>query len=256
MDIDNEYSDEEYNNNDNSNEDNAMNASSSYATINKQQQHDNDMGNEEIEHDDGAEDAEGVVRHGPMMNTAQGARNLGTRRVRVPPHRFTPLRNEWENIMRPLVEYMKLQVRFNPRTRCVELRCSEFTDDQGGALQKGADFVAAFCLGFDVADAIALLRLDDLFIDSFEIKDVKVLHGDHLSRAIGRIAGSNGKTKYAIENATRTRIVIADQKIHIMGSFANIAIARDAISRLIIGAPPGKVYNRMKNVSSRMNEKF
>lgn len=33
--------------------------------------------------------------------------------------------------------------------------------------------------GFEVADAIALLRLDDLYIESFEIKDVKVIACEH-----------------------------------------------------------------------------
>ena len=62
--------------------------------------------------------------------------------------------------------------------------------------------------------------------------------------------------KYAIENATRTRIVMADTKIHILGSFANIKVARNAICALVLGSPPGKVYNNMRNVASRMKERF
>lgn len=160
-----------------------------------------------------------------------------TRKVPIPPHRMTPLKAAWPKVYPPLVEHLKLQVRMNMKNRSVELRSSKHTTDTG-ALQKGTDFVKAFSLGFDVDDAIALLRLDDLYIETFEIKDVKTLNGEHLGRAIGRIAGKDGKTKFAIENASRTRVVLADQKIHILGGFKNIHIAREAIVSLILGSPP------------------
>lgn len=177
------------------------------------------------------------------------------RRIRCPAHRYTPLRENWEQLLTPLVEYLKLQVRFNTRTRSVEMKTSRHTLDTS-SLQKGADFIGAFMLGFEPQDAVALLRLDDLFVESFQVTDVKMLRGDHLSRAIGRVAGQDGKTRFAIENATRTRIVVADSRIHLLGSYSNIRLARNAICDLIMGAPPGKVYNNMRNVAKRMNERY
>jgi RNA-binding protein PNO1 len=60
-----------------------------------------------------------------------------------------------------MVENLRLQVRMNIKNKAVELRTSRFTKDSG-ALQKGEDFIRALAYGFDVDDAIALLRLDDL----------------------------------------------------------------------------------------------
>jgi len=177
------------------------------------------------------------------------------RKVLVPPHRYSPLKKMWMDIYAPVYEQMKIDIRMNLKARRVELKTKADTPDISN-LQKCADFVHAFMLGFDVVDAVALLRMDELYVDSFEIKDVKTLRGEHLSRAIGRLSGKGGKTKFAIENATKTRIVIAETKIHILGSFSNIKIARDSLCSLILGSPAGKVYSKLRSVSSRLAERF
>ncbi|KAK6162027.1 hypothetical protein DH2020_001868 [Rehmannia glutinosa] len=172
-----------------------------------------------------------------------------------PPHRYTPLKKAWLEIYTPIYEEMKIDIRMNLKARRVELKTRADTPDVSN-LQKCADFVHAFMLGFDIIDVVALFRMDELYIESFEIKDVKTLRGEHLSRAIGRLSGKGGKTKFAIENATRMRIVIADTKIHILGSFANIKVARDSLCSLILGSPAAKVYLKLRAVSARLAERF
>ncbi|KAH8494858.1 hypothetical protein H0E87_021318 [Populus deltoides] len=153
------------------------------------------------------------------------------RKVSVPPHRYSPLKKAWMEIYTPIYEQMKIDVRMNLKARKVELKTRSDTPDVSN-LQKCADFVHAFML------------------------DVKTLRGEHLSRAIGRLSGKGGKTKFAIENATKTRIVIADTKIHILGSFQNIKVARDSLCSLILGSPAGKVYSKLRQVTARLAERF
>ena len=50
--------------------------------------------------------------------------------------------------------------------------------------------------------------------------------------------------------------MLADTKIHILGSFQNIRVARDAICALIMGSPAGKVYNRLRSVTARLAESY
>lgn len=170
-------------------------------------------------------------------------------------HRYAALKENWLKIFTPIVEHLQLQIRFNMKINQVEIRIGPETPDVAN-LQKAADFVRAFLFGFDIEDALALLRLEDLFIESFEIKDVKTLKGDHENRAVGRLAGKGGRTKFTIENVTKTRIVIADTRIHVLGSYQNIQLARRALCNLILGSPPSKVYGNLRQVAGRISERL
>ena len=109
-------------------------------------------------------DEEGYPHFPPSK--AENTIKIEARKVPIPPHRMTPLKSNWPKIYAPLVEHLKLQVRMNLSARAVELRTSPRYTTNPGALQKGEDFVRAFCLGFDLEDAIAMLRLDDLYIET------------------------------------------------------------------------------------------
>jgi RNA-binding protein PNO1 len=178
------------------------------------------------------------------------------RRIHVPINRFTPLKNAWIELIKPLVEVLKVQIRMNVRRKCIEIRAGPNTEEPSSYLNKSAEYMRAFILGFEPQDALALLRMDDLFLESFEFKDVKTLKGEHSGRAIGRVVGKDGRTKNAIENATRTRIVVAGERVHLMGSYTNTKIARGIISQLIMGTAPNKVFDKLRIVSKRLLERL
>jgi RNA-binding protein PNO1 len=97
------------------------------------------------------------------------------RRVLVPANRMKPLKDNWTTIVKALVEHMKIQVKMNTKLKCVEIRSCETTEDVS-AIHKSEEFLKAFMCGFDLQDAIAMLRLEDLYLESFEVKDGKTLN--------------------------------------------------------------------------------
>jgi RNA-binding protein PNO1 len=61
-----------------------------------------------IQKEDAASGAE--QPHFAELSAVQATGKVEYRRVRCPAHRYTPLREHWEQILTPLVEYLKLQV--------------------------------------------------------------------------------------------------------------------------------------------------
>jgi RNA-binding protein PNO1 len=61
---------------------------------------------------------------------------IETRKIQVPRHRMAPLKENWLKIFNPVVEHLKLQIRFNLKTKNVEIRTGKDTKDIS-SIQKG-----------------------------------------------------------------------------------------------------------------------
>ncbi|KAL2944765.1 RNA-binding protein pno1 [Bienertia sinuspersici] len=178
--------------------------------------------------------------------------------IPVPQHRYAPLKKSWKtDIYEPIRNDMKIDIRINLKARQVELKTMPHTPDISN-LDKCHSYVEAFMAGFD-AEQIkdTFLKYDHFYLSTFNMNDVKrSLKGDHLARAIGRVCGKGGRTKFMIENATKTRIVVAAENVHIVGSFEGIKVAKDCVCRLVLGSPIGKIQSRLRTISTRASERF
>ncbi|XP_074273830.1 uncharacterized protein LOC141597314 [Silene latifolia] len=197
----------------------------------------------------------------PLSPGELPASEVQFRRVSVPAHRYAPLKKAWLSdppdkfdIYHLVYEEMKIDICMRLKKREILLKTRPDTPDISH-LQKCYEFLDAFMLGFDTRDAATLCMCDGVYLLCFSTDDVKNLKGEHLARAIGRICGKAGKTKNVIENATNTKIVIAEKNIRILGQQANIGVAKYAICSLILGSPASKVYSKLRAVTARLAER-
>lgn len=53
------------------------------------------------------------------------------RKIAVPAHRYSPLKENWMKLFTPIVEHLNLQIRFNLKNRQVEIRTCKDTQEIG-----------------------------------------------------------------------------------------------------------------------------
>ena len=78
------------------------------------------------------------------------------RSVRIPTHRFTPLKENWTEIVKPIADHMKLQIRLNTKTRSVDVRvCCAYARQHYGLTALGRPLVEGLFLavGFPLGSA-------------------------------------------------------------------------------------------------------
>ena len=70
------------------------------------------------------------------------------------------------------------------------MRTCEQTID-AGAIERGSEFVKAVTIGFSVKDSLSLLRLDNIFLKSFDITGLSAHPGPLLARLLGLCAAAS-----------------------------------------------------------------
>jgi len=67
----------------------------------------------------------------PPVKREKLANGTELRKIPVPSHRYSPLKENWMKLFTPIVEHLHLQVRFNLKNRQVEIRSCKDTEDIG-----------------------------------------------------------------------------------------------------------------------------
>jgi ribosomal RNA assembly protein len=111
-------------------------------------------------------------------------------------------------------------------------------DGDGFLTWKALDVVHAIGRGFN-PDVAMLLFNEDFVFEMLELKDFA---GERSwDRLRGRVIGEDGKSKRLIQKSSGALISVYGKTIGFIGSFDDVALAREAVSMLLGGAKHGTV---------------
>ena len=114
------------------------------------------------------------------------------------------------------------------------------TGEDGFKVMKATEVIRALGEGLPLKKAFELFR-EDYQLVIYDIEDA-VVNKAALERQKGRIIGEKGKTKKYFERMLNLKIHISESKVIAVGPSDKLRIFRDALERLVHGAPHSGVY--------------
>ncbi|MCS7117224.1 MAG: KH domain-containing protein [Thaumarchaeota archaeon] len=172
--------------------------------------------------------------------------------VNLPPERVAKLLGPNGSTKREIEERLGVRMDVDGSSGRVEIRLMRSPAEGGDpvALFKARDIVNAIGNGFRpesamklFSDNTALLVVD---VSEFIGKDFR-----DLRRVMGRIIGTEGKTKRIIEETTHVDMAILGDRVSIIGHPEDVEAARRAVMMLVQGSPHSVVYKYLDQYAQR-----
>jgi ribosomal RNA assembly protein len=107
--------------------------------------------------------------------------------------------------------------------------------------------IEAFDFGFDLKDALSLTS-ETIIFRKLNIKDFT--RRKDLEEVRGRIIGTEGKTKRALESVSGCAVVLHDNAVGIIGPAETIEEATTAIGNLIRGSKQANIYRFLERMNT------
>ena len=111
------------------------------------------------------------------------------------------------------------------------------------------DVVSAIGRGFKIAEAVKLFK-DDYLFHVIDLRD-QFATDNARKRMKGRVIGEKGKIKKEIEDSTDADICIYGHTIGIIAPAEMMEFAKEAIFKILDGAPHTTVLNYLKTVREK-----
>ena len=126
-------------------------------------------------------------------------------------------------------------------------------EDPLGALM-AREVLHAIARGFSSERAFRLFE-DNQLLEVIDIRDFTGRSEKALIRLKGRAIGERGKTRQILEETTEAHVSVYGKTIALIGTAEQLAVAREAIERLLGGAKHSSVYRFLERKRREMKRR-